>query len=812
MATFPWFEQAIQDLRFAVRNLAASPGFATLAVASLALGIMATTAMYSVVHAVVIDPFPYKDVDQLMSVRVQEAGRRGGRTGYSTDQFLEIAERSTIFEGVIASTISDVLWTTDGEPQRLRGNHVTTNTFDVMGVPPLMGRAVTLADGAPDAPVVVLGHRFWQRQFGGDAGILGRTMTLNGVVRTVVGVMPRRFMWRGADVYVPIVFERGKVVDGVRFVHLLGRLKPGVTEAQAEQDLRPIIQDLQKREPSQFPERWRVGLLPFKETFPSSIRETLWILFGAVGLLLLIACVNVSNLLLSRGAAREREMAVRSAIGASRGRILRQLLTESLLLAAIGGAVGVPLAYAGLHAIIALVPPDTIPDESEVVINAAVLWFAVAISVVTALVFGLAPAWQASRTALVESLKEGGRGASGGGRRQAFVRNALVVAEVALSVMLLVGASLMLRTLVALQQVDLGIRPDRVLTLRVPLPERRYPEPSQRIAFFRELLDRVGSIPGVNAAGLNSGLHPFGGWNMPVEVPGGRQQDSRGVVLHQVSADYTRAMGIGLLRGRLLTSDDLERALRVAVVNESFTRRYLDGQEPLGRVVRMPNTRRPPFDLQDDSFEIVGVVRDTVNRGLTNEVQPEIYVPYTLTGLSDRLVVQTTGDPTGVVDTVRRQVYALDPEQPVTQVRTMDALLDDFVFAGARFSFVLFLVFAALGLTLAVVGVYGVIAHAVSRRTQEIGLRLALGASGGRIVGMVLSSGFKLIATGLVLGLIGSAAAARVLRQMIWNISPVDPISFAIVSAVLLVAGLQACLWPAVRAMRVNPVAALRTE
>src|SRR5499426_426255 len=612
-----WLAEFLRDIRFGVRHLAKSPNVTLMAVLSLALGIMATTAIYSVIHAVVLEPFPYKDVDNLMSVKVWEEGQSGFRLGYSTDQFLEIAERSTIFEGVIASTISDVLWTGSDEPQRLRGNYGTFNTFQVMGVAPLLGRTITPEDARFDAtPVVVLGYRFWQRQLGGDRGVIGREMRLNDRVRTVVGVMPKRFMWRGADVYLPIVFERGRVVEGVRGVHLLGRLKPNITEAQAEADLRPIIEELKRREPAQFPDKWRVGLLSFKETFPSSIRENLWILFGAVGLLLLIACANVSNLLLSKASARQKEMAVRAALGASRSRIVRQLLTESLLIAVAGGALGVALAYGGLNAILTIVPLNTIPDESEVKLNAPVLLFTVLVSGLTSILFGLAPALHTSASDLANPLREAGRGLQGGSR-QALLRKVLVVAEVALSLMLLVGAGLMMRTFIAVQDVELGFRTDRLLTMRVPLPEQRYPDRERRVAFFQELLRRVSAVPGVTAAGLNTGVHPLGNFSTAVEVVGVAQQDTRPVVIHQINADYTKALGIALVEGRLFEESEVSGGRQLAIVNQSFVRGRLDGRDALGRVVRIPRLRQPPFGATDDSFQVVGVVKDTLNRGLT---------------------------------------------------------------------------------------------------------------------------------------------------------------------------------------------------
>ena len=807
-----FLDQVSQDIRFGIRSLTKSPGLTVIAVVSLALGIGATTAIYSVVHGVVLNPFPYKDVDNLMSVKVWDPGARGYRTGYTTDQFLEIEERNSIFEGTIASTISDVLWTSDGEPQRLRGNYVTTRTFSVMGVPPVLGRAITPADGLPDAPAVaVLGYKFWQRQFGGDAGVLGRQMRLNEKVRTIVGVMPPRFMWRGADVYLPIVFRRGQNVEGVRYVHLLGRLKPGVTEAQAQADLRPIIEELKKREPAEFPDKWRVGLLSFKETFPSGIREALWILLGAVALLLLIACANVSSLLLSKASSRQKEMAVRASLGANRARLVRQLLTESLLLAVAGGALGMGLAVGGLKGIIVLVPPGTIPDESEIALNTPVLIFALGLSMLTALVFGLAPALHASTQNLANPLREVGRGASAG-LRQAALRKGLVVCEVALSMMLLVGASLMIRTLFAMQSVELGFRADRLLAMRIPLSAQRYPNPERRSAFFLELVRRVTSVPGVISAGLNTGMHPFGNMGLPVEVGGNAQQDTRPVVVHQINHDYTKALGIALVQGRLLTETEVASRQHLALVNQAFLRRYLPEQQPLGRAIRIPRLKTAPFNVADDSFQIAGVVKDTLNRSVTNEVSPEIYFPFTITGLADRLVVLTQSEPAALTNAVRSQVYALDSAQPVTNVSTIDAILDEAVYARPRFNLLLFSVFAGLGLILAVIGVYGVVSSSVSRRTQEMGIRIALGAGAGDIVTLVVSGGFKLLLAGIALGLAGSFAAARLLSQQVWNVSTFDPLSFAVVSVIIFGIGLLACFLPARKAARVDPVIALRYE
>ena len=802
------------DLRHAIHLLKKSRGFTAVAVITLALGIGATTAVYSVVYAVVLNPFPYKHVDTLMSVRVSEPGQNGGRLFYTPAQFLEIAERNTIFSSTIASTVSDILWTSKGEPQRLRGNYVTRDTFSTLGVPPLLGRALTADDFRSDSPpAVVLGYRFWQRQFGGDPKVLGSELKLNGAVRTVVGVMPRPFMWRGADVYLPIVYQRDKVVEGVTGVHVLGRLKAGVTAAQAEADLRPIIADLRRQDPKDFPEKFRVSLFSFKETFPSDIRQGLLILLGAVALLLLIACANVSNLLLAKATSRQREMAVRIALGAKRSRLIQQLLTESLLLAILGGVIGGLLAYGGLKAIIAVVPAGTVPDEAVIAMSVPVLAFACAVSVLTALLFGLIPALQAWTTNLSSALKDRDTGAPSN-PRQRWIRNALVVGEVALSLILLMGATLMVRTLLAVEGADLGIRRDHLLTFRVPLNEQQHSDLSRRDQFLQQLLEHVQAAHGVEAVGLNTSMHPFGNWRVSIDVEGSSQTDRRRIMLHQINADYTTVAGIPLLRGRLFTADDVETPRPLALVNQAFARRYFSTRDPLGRVVRIPDLKSPPSNSSEDAFQIVGVVRDTLDWGWQGggETTPELYIPFTFLGRANHVMVLTQGDPSSVVEEVRKQITSLDPNQPVTDVRTMEAALREDLMSHPRFNLALFATFGVLGLSLAVIGVYGLMSHLVSTRTHEIGVRIALGAQFRHVAGVILGDGVKLLIAGACIGLLGSLATGRLIREQVWRVSPFDPLSLSVVVLILVTAGLLACFWPALRAARLNPMTALRQE
>jgi predicted permease len=533
-------------------------------------------------------------------------------------------------------------------------------------------------------------------------------------------------------------------------------------------------------------------------------------LFGAVGLLLLISCVNVSNLLLAKASSRQREIAVRASLGASRLRLIRQFLAESLTLGVAGGLLGILLSYAGLKGIIAMVPPNTIPDEAKIEMNIAVLLFTTAISIAAAILSGLAPALHVSGRDVATPLKETGRSLAGG-KRQRLLRGGLVVSEVALSLMLLVGASLMVRTLIAMEHLNLGIRADRLLTMRIPGSQDHFPDDRWN-AFLAELLRRVKALPGVVTAGVNTGVHPLWNWWLPVEMPGNSQQDDRPVQVDQTDEEYTKAVGIGLVAGRLFTEQEVANRNHVAIVNRAFVQRYSAGRDAIGRLVRIPRFATPPVNLSNDAFQIVGVVNDAINDISNSDTIPELYLPYSILGMADYLVVATAGPPTSLANTVRAQVYQVNKNQPVTDVATVEMMLSEYVYSRPRFNLLLFGIFGALGLVLALAGVYGVISNLVAQRTQEIGIRLALGARFSQVIGMILASGAKLVAAGILVGLIGSLLSVRVLASQVSKLSTFDPFSFIAVAALLLFAGLFACFWPARRATKVDPITALRHE
>ena len=806
-------ESILQDLRYGARELARNGTFTATAVLSLALGILAATSMYSVLYGIVLEPFPYKDVDNLVSIAVRSPEQRGWRGSYSVDEYAELARRSSIFEGVAASTISDVLWNFNGEPTRLRGNHISHNGFEVMGVPALLGRAVTAGEEQPETKAV-LGYRFWIRQFGGDPSVVGSTLVLNGRARTVIGVMPPRFMFRGADVYLPIRYRSGETPEGVSIMQVTARRKPGVTAAQAAADLDPILRDLAVRFPARYPPNWRVELVTFKETFPSGIRQVLWIMFAAVGLLLLIASANVSNLLLARASTRQREIAMRAALGAGRVRLFRQLLTESLILALAGGALGVAASWLGLKAILAVAPAGVIPDEAEVALSIPVLSFSFGLCLLTTLLFGFAPALHAAGGEPAHPLKESGR-TSSGSRRMNWLRGALVAGELTLAVVLLAGAGLFLRTLIRLQNAPLAVGIKDRLTMRLPLSAERYPSAERRAAFIGQLLERVNVMPGVLAAGINAGIHPLGSWNLPVEIPGAANPDARPANLHQVNAGYLKATGISLRQGRWLEEADIAARRHIMAVNETFAARYFNGQTAagrtaLGRTVRVKRLATPPFDIGDDRFEVAGIVQDALHELHNGEARPEMYIPYSLTGMADTLVVHTSGDPMRLAAHIRRQVYQLDGSQFVDETYTLEGLMDRYVYSRGRFQLWLMGVFASLGLLLAAIGVYGLLSQVVSVQRQEFGVRMAVGAGFGQIVLLVLQRGARLMLLGLAIGLGATLLMLKRFGTQLGVSDPFDPFALAGACAVLLAAGFAACVVPALRAGRTDPVEALR--
>jgi putative ABC transport system permease protein len=593
-------------------------------------------------------------------------------------------------------------------------------------------------------------------------------------------------------------------------VHVMGRLPHAGATAGAEASLRPIVADFAARSPERVPASFRLAFPSFGETFASSLGPALGILLGAVGLLLLIACGNVSNLQLARATARARELALRASLGASRGRLVRVLLAESALLAAIGGLLGIALAQGSLFAVMAVIPPDTIPDESHVRLHAPVLWFSMALASLSTVVAGLAPAWHVARTDAAQALRDGGRSATAGAR-QSRLRGALVVAEIGLATVLLVGAGLMIRTLVGMQQIPLTFDPSRILTLRVPLAEARYPTPGDRARFLRTLLERVAAVPGVQAATVDSGLPFVGARGTRITLPG-QPATEQGSLVHESGAAYLRIQRARLVAGRALSPEDVDAVRRVGVVNREFARRFFGGGSPIGRTVRLDYLARPPLNVADNGFEVIGVIDDLRNVGAQRAAVPEIYVPFGVNGAFTFLIVEGRVPPRSLERSVRAEVYALDPQQPVTEVRPLDAVIDDEVFARPRFSLLLLGVFAAVGLLIAIVGVYGIVAYSVARQRSEFGVRLALGATRGDVLRLVLARGARLVAAGTVAGLLLALWVTRVLSAQVSGVTTRDPLAYLAVAIVLGAAGLLASLPPALRAARSSPLEALRTE
>jgi len=809
-----------QDLRYAIRGLGQRPAFAAVATLTLALGIGATTVIFSAIDGILIEPFPYRDAGRLTTFYIHDSSRPPtitGRSGFTMPEFMDYRAQNHVFEDLMGTSNLDVLYTNNNETQLFPGCWVTSNMFDFLGVAPLAGRAPTSDDAKPGAaPVFVLSDRGWGQHFNRDPKIIGQRFLLNGVSRTLVAIMPPRYLPANCDIWMPVAFSQTDVLDanGARmFFNTRGRLKRGMTLDAAAADLAPIATRLATVYTRDYPKQFTVLTRTFTDNVVGNFKGMLYALVAAVTLLLLIACSNVANLLLARATAREREIAIRAALGAGRRRIMTQLLIESLVLSLIGCALGCAFAYAGLKGVVAMIPPGAISPTSVITFSPLALAFAVGVSLVTTLLVGMAPALHAVRGALARRLVGTAKGA-GASAAHGRLRAGLVVFEVALSILLLVGAGLMMRTLFALQAVDLGFNPHNVLSARLPMPEGRYNTADQKRVFFRQILDRVGTLPGVVSATTTSTLPPYGGIRGDVTVPGKTHAERWEGIFQLCSEGYFPTLGLRLVRGRGLSVADVEGARRVAVVSELLAHSFFKDEDPIGQTIKFNVLDQLPQSPRDAYFEIIGVSADAKNQGLQDPPLPEAFVPYTITGFFNRgLLIRTSGDPNLITTGLRRTIFDVDSSVALAPpTGSMDDFLRQNSYAGPEFGLKTLGAFAGIGLVLVVVGVFSVMAYAVSLRTQEIGIRMALGAQQGDIVGMLLKNGLALVGAGTAAGLLASAALTRLLSSQIWGVSPTDPITLSVVVGVVLLVGLLACGVPARSATRVNPLLILRYE
>jgi putative ABC transport system permease protein len=808
-----------RDVRFAVRGLNRNRRFSALAVVALALGIGATTAIFSIIDNVLLDPFPYADARRIVQFMIHDSARseQGGRGELLVPELLDYRAQNHIFDRMVACTDMDVLYTNGEGTERFHGGQTGPGTFEFLGIRPLLGRVFGPEDYKPAAPpVFMLRYKVWVSRFNADPKILSRTFVLNGTPRTLVGIMPPRFGWGDSDLWIPASLTRataappeGRFAD---YYWIAAHLKPGVTMAQAQADLNVVAHRLAKVYPKEYPRQFTVIVQTLADSVVGQFRVLLFIVMGAVGMLLLIACTNVANLLLAQATAREKEIAIRAAMGAGRWRLVRQLLVESLLLGLAGSVLGCLMAWAGLRGLVSIIPPGVIPAESEIRMNLSVLLFALAAAIVTSLIFGAIPALYATKRDLNEILRDTGKGVSGG-FRHAGLRNALIVGEVALSLVLLTGAGLLMRSFFALQQVNLGFNPSHILVVRLPLPQDRYKTAAQLTGFFRPLLERLKAMPGVVDATETSTLPPYGGIRSKLAIPGKTAAEDWSALFQLCSDGYFPTLGIRIQRGRGFTEAEMNNARKLAVVNTTFVKKYFPNTDPIGQRFTLADLTTFPDPVKDPTFEIVGVAGDVKNQGLRDPVMPEVWVPYTITGSAARgVLVRTAGDPKQMLNAVNRAVWSVDRGVALTLTDTAENFISQFSFAQPRFGLYLLGVFAGVGLVLVTIGVYGVIAYAVSRQTHEIGIRMALGADRGNVLRMVLRVGFRLLLIGVAIGLAGSILLSRTLASQLFGVSPYDPLTLAGVVLLLFAAGLAACFFPARSATRVDPMIALRYE
>ncbi|HEU0179807.1 MAG TPA: ABC transporter permease [Blastocatellia bacterium] len=798
-----------QDARYGLRMLLKKPGFTLTAVITLSLGIGATSTIFSFVNGVLLRPLPYRDSERLVLLD-EIAGKRGNAPmGVSPLNFLDWREQNRVFTGVAAFDDGGYSLTGSGEPERLSGASISYNTFEILGVAPILGRTFTAEEDRPGSDlVVILGHGLWERRFGANPEVIGQKITLNNRSRTVIGVMPPDFKFpEVAELWAPLAIDTGHWARTDHGWDAIARLKPGVTLDQAQSDITAVARHIEEQNPVTN-KGMGVILIPLREGLVSSdYRRALWILMGVVGLVLLIACVNVANLLLSRASVRSKEVAIRTALGAGRWRVFRQLLTESMLLGFMGGALGWGLALWGLDLLLAAIPID-FPFWMKFNLDGRVLGFTAGVTLLTGLIFGAAPALQASKVDLNEALKEGARSASGAGRHRTL--RSLVVAEMALSLILLIGAGLMMSSFMRLQHTNPGLNPNNLLTARVELPEAKYNTPEKLQAFFKDLLERVSALPGVQAAGAVSRL-PLagGGWGrrMTVEDFPVLQSGQTPVINHCViTPNYFHAAGIPILTGRDFTDADARDSMKVTIIDDRLAREYWPNQSPIGKRVRFG-----PPENNEPWHTIVGVVGAVKNESLNLTQRKTVYLPYAQIAINGMALAVRVANPENLGPAIRGQVKAVDHDQPVIDVRPMTEVISRSVWQPRLYA-ILFGVFAAVAVALASVGVYGVMAYSVSERTREIGIRVALGAQRHDVLKLVVAQGLTLALIGAGIGLAGALALTRLMQSLLFEVSATDPLTFAGLAALLTFVAMLACYLPARRATKVDPIVALRCE
>jgi putative ABC transport system permease protein len=811
-------ERLLQDIRFGLRTLTKNPGFTLIAVIALALGIGANSVIFSAINSVLLKPLPYKDSDKLVMIWHNYPDINLPQASLSPPSYIEYRDMTSSFEQVAAGASWSANLTGVGEPERIEGARLSYNFFTTLGVDPILGRTFIAEEDQPGKNrVVIISHGLWQRRFGSDPGIIGKQITLDGNVFDVVGVMPRGFeFFLEVDLWTPLALTSEQLAadnHGNEFLIGIARLKSNVTMQQAQAEMNTLAEQLRQ----QFYDggNWGITLVDMQEQFTGQIRPALLILLAAVGCVLLIACANVANLLLARAASRQKEMAIRAALGANRSRVIRQLLTESVLLAALGGLTGLALAFVGIKVLVTSLPQDIaqfIAGWKTISLDTNVLLFTLALSLITGIFFGVIPAIQASRPDLNDTLKDAGKGTSSGSRSHRFL-NTFVVVEVAIALVLLIGAGLLIRSFVTLQKVQPGFNSENVLTMQMSLPRTKYREAHQFNAFFDQVLQKVSGLAGVRSAGIVNNI-PMGSNSQNASffiegmqiAPG---QASPHGDPYMITPAYFETMGIPLLKGRFFNEQDNADSLPVVIIDETLAERYWPNEDPIGKRMAAYFDRK---NGQPRLREVVGVVGHTKSYGLDGRSKVQYYFPYSQRSQqSVYLTVRTTSDPLSLVAAVRSAVSSVDSDQPLYNIKTMDEVLSNSM-APQRFSTWMLGIFAAIAMVLAATGIYGVMSYSVSQRTHEIGIRMALGASRGDVLKMVTGRGMVLTSIGVVIGLGAAFGVTQWMSSLLFGVTATDVVTFVSIPLILVIVALVACFIPARRATKIDPIQALRYE